>query len=94
MSELIKDTVKGLPWYMYVTLAVSAGLGIAGFIIPPMGVIDPSILKFTAEIIGGTWLFNFGVNLPKYIAMGASIRAAHGNTTIEVSSGGQEDKKD
>lgn len=66
-----------------VTLAVSTGLIVAGFIVPPTGVIDPSVLTAVGE------LFAFAAlsQLPFVIRSGKGITLNHGNTSISVNHG-------
>ena len=80
MAEILKQA----PWYIYAVLIASIVLGVAGFLVPPTGVIDGSVLKYIAEIMGGTALLDFVVNLPKYIEAGAKAKFEHGNTSITV----------
>ena len=63
-----------------VTLTVSVGLIVAGFIVPPTGVIDGSVLTAVGE------LFAFAAlsQLPFVIASGKGITLNHGNTSISV----------
>lgn len=63
-----------------VTLTVSVGLMVAGFIVPPTGVIDGSVLTGVGE------LFAFAAlsQLPYVIASGKGITLNHGNTSISV----------
>jgi len=84
MSEVIKSIARGLPWYQYVILAICAGLLITGFCLPPLGDINPSVLKGVGELLLGTWLFSFSVNLPEYIKAGASIKFSHNGSELEV----------
>ena len=66
-----------------ITLAVSTGLIVAGFIVPPTGVIDPSVLTAVGE------LFAFAAlsQLPFVIRSGKGITLNHGNTSISVNHG-------
>lgn len=75
---------KGTPWYVHLSFIVSLGLAIAGFCVPPHGVIDPSVLKVIAEILGGTTLLTFVVNIPVYLEAGVKAKISHGNTTVTV----------
>lgn len=63
-----------------VTLTVSVGLMVAGFIVPPTGVIDGSVLTGVGE------LFAFAAlsQLPFVIRSGKGITLNHGNTSISV----------
>lgn len=56
------------------------GLLVASFCVPPMGVIDPSVLK------GGAIIFGFAtlVEAREAIREGLGVKLTHGNTTIEV----------
>lgn len=84
MAEFISDIFKGMPWYLYLILLLAIGLLIASFIIPPLGIIDPSVIKATALIMGGTWLFYVTVNIPVFLSAGAKIKASYGDATIEI----------
>lgn len=64
----------------WICFAMAAFLGIWGFICPPKGQIDKSILEFIA------WLFGF-LSLAvarEAIKEGFGIRMTHGNTALEV----------
>lgn len=65
---------------LMVCIMATVGLSIASFIVPPMGVIDPSVLKFAS------WLFAFAslATLREAIREGVGAKLTHGNTTIEV----------
>ena len=66
-----------------VCLVVSIGLIVSGFIVPPTGVIDPSVLTAVGE------LFAFAAlsQLPFVIRSGKGITLNHGNTSISVNRG-------
>lgn len=59
---------------------VSFGLLIAGFLLPPPGTIDHTVIKAVGELMGfaAIWM------LPKAITAGKNIKLEHGNTTITV----------
>lgn len=78
------EILKSVPWYIYAVMVTAIGLAVAGFIVPPTGVIDGSVLKAIAEIMGGAAVLDFVVNLPKYIEAGAKAKIEHGNTSITV----------
>lgn len=84
MAEVIKDFWLGLPVGMYVILVLAFGLGVAGFIVPPLGIISGSVLKAMALILGAAWLYYVTVHLPEIIASGAKIKASYGNAQIEI----------
>lgn len=52
MGKIIrKATLGNAPFWFFVI--ISAGIGIAGFIVPPPGELHPSVLKFIS------WMFAF-----------------------------------
>ena len=44
MAQKLIYTLCGTPWYIHVGMATCIGLGIASFIVPPLGAIDGSVL--------------------------------------------------
>ncbi len=66
-----------------VTLTVSVGLVVAGFLVPPMGIIDGSVLTAVGE------LFAFAAlsQLPYVVAHGKNLTLSHGNTSLSVNRG-------
>lgn len=84
MAEVVKDAFAGMPWYLYVIIILAVGLLVAGFVVPPLGIIDPSVLTGAGLIIGGTWLLYVTANLPIIISTGAKIRASYGKAKIEI----------
>lgn len=84
MSEYVKDFFWGMPVGLYIILFLSIALGVAGFIVPPLGVISGSVLKGMALILGATWLFYVTANIPEFIERGAKIKASYGNASIEI----------
>ena len=81
---MAKTLFKGTPWYVHLSFIVSLGLAIAGFCVPPKGVIDPSVLKVIAEILGGTTLVEFVINIPTYLEAGVKAKISHGQTTVAI----------
>lgn len=73
-----------------VCLAVSATLIVAGFLVPPTGVIDPSVLTAVGE------LFAFAAlsQLPFVIASGKGITLNHGATSISIAKNLPDDDPD
>ena len=51
MAEAI---LKQVPWYLYLVILIAVGLAVAGFLVPPQGVIDGSVLRAIAELMGGS----------------------------------------
>ena len=84
MAEVVKDFFWGMPVALYIILFLSIGLGVAGFCVPPLGVISGSLLKFVGLILGASWLFYVTANIPEFIERGAKIKASYGDATIEI----------
>lgn len=66
-------------WF-YIFSAVAIGLLIASFVVPPTGVIDPSVLAATGEIFAFAAL---GAVI-KAIDKGVDAKVQRGNTTLVV----------
>lgn len=81
---MAKILLKGTPWYIHTAFLVAIGLGIAGFCVPPHGEISGSVLTYIAELLGGTTLIEFVVNIPNYLEAGVKAKISHGQTTIAV----------
>ena len=64
-----------------ITLVVSILLIVGGFIVPPTGVIDGSVLT----AVGLLLMFSFIEKLPEAIAAGRSVKIQRGDTSVEVS---------
>lgn len=64
----------------YVCLAVSIVLLSVSFVLPPTGVIDPSVLKAAAILLGFAALGIAGKNL----ADGKDVTFSHGDTEITI----------
>ena len=60
---------------------VSVGLIIGGFFVPPMGVIDGSILTAIGELL----LFPTLLYAYRAIELGLTVKFNHGDTSIEIS---------
>lgn len=70
-----------------VCLITSLGLIIAGFVVPPTGVIDGSVLTAVGEIIAFPAIA-FGM---RAIELGYDAKITHNNTTIELGNETNED---
>ena len=81
MAEAI---LKQVPWYLYLVIIIAVGLAVAGFLVPPQGVIDGSVLKVIAELMGGSAVLEVVIKLPQYIEAGVKAQIAHGDTTITI----------
>ena len=69
----------------YLTFAISLLLIIGGFLLPPMGIIDGSVLTAVGELL----MFGVLAQVPALIAAaknGKSIKVTKGDSTAEVSS--------
>lgn len=64
----------------WVCLISSVSLVIAGFFVPPMGVIDGSVLKAVGILMG----FAVLAQLPVIIEVAGSVRVTKGDMTIEA----------
>lgn len=76
-SRNVRTSTTVLLWVFSIT---SIALFIASFCVPPMGVIDPSVIK------GVAWLFAFAALIEgrEAILEGLGVKLTHGQTTIEV----------
>lgn len=72
-------------YIFYVCLAAALIVGAVSFVLPPTGIIDPSVLKFIALLLGFAALGVAGQNL----ANGKDVKFAHGETEVTI-----EDKED
>ena len=73
----------------YLTLAISLLLIVGGFLLPPMGIIDGSVLTAVGELL----MFGVLAQVPALISAaknGKSIKVTRGNSSIEVSSSDNE----
>ena len=93
---MARDAVRyfflGMPLGLYLLLLAALGLFIAGFIVPPLGIIDPSLLTGIAELLGFGWLLYTTANIPEFIEKGAKISASYGGATISVGKHKREEK--
>lgn len=74
-------------YIFYVCLAAAIIVGVVSFVLPPTGIIDPSVLKFIALLLGFAALGVAGQNL----ANGKDVIFSHGET--EVTIGDNDDDK-
>ena len=70
-----------------ICLAVSLALIIAGFLVPPMGVIDGSVLTAVGELIVFPALA-FGL---RAVELGYDLRLSKGEMSMEISNGDNDD---
>ena len=68
---------------------VSVGLIVGGFFVPPMGIIDGSVLKAVGELLlFPTLLYGF-----RAIELGLTIKFQKGDTTVEIHREEQEEEE-
>lgn len=75
-------------YIFYVCLAAALIIGAISFLLPPKGVIDPSVLKFIALLLGFSALGVAGQNL----ANGKDVIFSHGETEVTIKDD-EDDKK-
>lgn len=77
MARNVRTSTTVLLWVFSLT---AIGLFIASFLVPPMGEIDPSVLK------AGGIIFAFAAlaEAREAIIEGLGVKVTHGTTTIEV----------
>lgn len=72
--------MKAAKIWFSITTATALILVVVGFIIPPMGVIDGSVLTAVGELMGFAAL----AQVPPLIKKGADVSIHHGSTSITV----------
>jgi hypothetical protein len=77
MENIKKHTDK---YIFYVCLAAAIIVGVVSFLLPPTGIIDPSVLKFIALLLGFAALGVAGQNL----ANGKDVIFSHGETEVTI----------
>lgn len=85
-ATIVKDYLLKDVWF-YILSGFAVAFLIAGFIVPPLGAINPTVLTAVGEI------FAFGVlgTVIKAINMGVSAKLKHNNTSLTV---GDDDDKE
>ena len=78
------EVLKQVPWYIYTVILASIALVVAGFLVPPTGIIDGSVLKAIGELMGGSAVLEVIIKLPSYIEAGVKAKIEHGDTTITI----------
>lgn len=89
MGRIVKDYLLRDVWFYFLSGFAVAFL-IAGFVVPPLGTISPSVLTAVGEI------FAFGVlgTVIKAINMGVSAKLKHNNTSLTVGDNDSDDNND
>lgn len=80
MAEFYKKYVEHNLWFKILS-AIAVLLLIASFIVPPLGIIEPSVIAGVGEIFAFAALWT----LIKAIDKGKTASVSHGQTTISVS---------
>lgn len=79
VKEAVTECVLHNGWFIMFSI-VAIGLIIASFFVPPMGIIDGSVLAAVGEIFGFAALGT----VVKAIDKGVDAQVQHNNTTITV----------
>lgn len=75
-----EQKIKIAGWVFWTTLTVSIALLVAGFLVPPRGVIHPSVLTAVGELFGFAAL---GVGF-EAVRLGRNLRIAKGDLVAEI----------
>ena len=73
-------TLKNSMWLFVATTTAAIALIVAGFLVPPTGVIDPSVLTAVGELFAFATL----AQVPAMLESGHRVKVQKGNTTIEL----------
>lgn len=79
MAEVIKKFLLGKVVF-WVCLAISIIFLVLGFILPPTGQIDPSVLQGVGELFAFATL----ATVADAIKQGYDAKISHGNTSVEI----------
>ena len=79
MAEIVRKSTLGNAAF-WVCLVISLSLIIAGFIVPPTGKIDGSVLTAVGELFGFATLFV----VFKSIGRGVNAKIQHGKTSMTI----------
>lgn len=81
----MKEIWKNIDTYVKIGFLTSLLLIVISFFIPPVGVVDGSVIAAVGEIDGFASILVFLYKLPQYIAAGMSAKITRGETQIELS---------
>lgn len=79
MSEIVRFYSLNYKLCFWVCLVTSVGLCVAGFVVPPAGVIDGSVLTAVGELFGFATLSQLPV-----LIHGRSVELTHGKTSLTL----------
>lgn len=65
----------------YCTFIISVVLMVGGFFVPPLGVIDGSVLTAVGELL----MFSVIARIPEAIKAGRSVKITKGDSSMEIS---------
>lgn len=80
LRALTRNIRPGTTIALWTFALVAIGLLIASFVVPPTGVIDPSVLKAASLLFGFAALFE----AREAILEGLGVKVTHGDTTIVI----------
>lgn len=86
MGKIIKERLLSSISF-WVCLCTSLVLIALGFLVPPMGDINPSVLTAVGELFGFATL----AIVADAIKFGYDAKITHGNTTVQIGDGVKED---
>lgn len=89
MAKLWKSIPKLNKIAFWICLGVSIALIVSGFILPPLGNIDNSVLTAVGELIG----FSALAVAMDGIERGIDAKVTHGNTSIELNNPDNKEKE-
>lgn len=92
MKELTKYALLGMPVGLYIILAIIIALAITAFFLPPLAVIDKSVIDMSLVILAAAWLYYTTAHIPDFIQKGAKIVAQTGNSSFTISKSDNENK--
>lgn len=79
-TAVLRQFAARLHWSFFVCLSASIILLTAGFVTPPLGVIDSSVLTAVGELFCYPALASFVYTLGR----GKKLSLSHGNTNVEI----------
>jgi hypothetical protein len=78
--KTIQEKCKACRIIFIICLAISAGLIVGGFFVPPKGVIDGSVLKGSGVLLGYAAL----AVAMHALRLGYDLKVSHGDTALEI----------
>ena len=91
MSEQVKrERCRMCTWVFIACFVLSVALIIGGFFVPPMGIIDGSVLTAIGELIVFPALA-FGM---RAVELGYELKISHGQTSMAISKDDNDEKEE